>query len=95
MPIFYLEPKNDALGDHSWQASNFKGGCWIEAETEEVARLRVQGATQKMLDVKPYQPLNIFSPWTQRAITDCRIDKPPRDIPAGKILTKSGQFLNA
>ncbi len=95
MPIFYLEPKNGDTSDQSWEATSLQEGCWTEAETELVARDRVAGATLQMMDVRPGQPLNVHSPWIQPRLTDCRPDKPPRDIPAGKILTKSGKVLDA
>jgi hypothetical protein len=94
MPIFYLEPKDGNVSDPSWEASYLKEGCWVEARTEELARHKVEGATLRMLDVKPGRPV-VFPPWTQPRLTDCKPDEPPRDIPAGKVLTESGQLLDA
>jgi hypothetical protein len=65
MPVFYLEPKKSSAGDRSWEATFLREGCWVEAETELVARERVAGATLRMMDVKPGQPLNVRSPWIQ------------------------------
>jgi hypothetical protein len=95
MPVFYLEPKNGDTTDPSWEASYLKEGCWTEAATEQLARRQVEGATLKVLSRKPHEPMNIFPPWTQPRLTDCRPDKPPRDIPVGKVLTKSGKILDA
>jgi hypothetical protein len=94
MPIFYLEPRNGDVSDPSWAASNLKEGCWVEAETEAQARLRVEGATLKMLEIKPGRKL-IFPPWQQARLTDCRLDDPPQKLPAGKIVTKSGKLIDA
>jgi hypothetical protein len=47
-----------------------------------------------MMDMKPGKPV-VYSPWIQTRLTDCGLGKPPRDIPAGKVLTKSGKILDA
>jgi hypothetical protein len=94
MPIFYLEPKNGDTSDPSWEASSLKEGCWTEAKTTEQARHKVEGASLKMVDMKPGKPV-VYSPWIQTRLTDCGLGKPPRDIPAGKVLTKSGKILDA
>jgi hypothetical protein len=95
MPIFYLEPRGGDTSDRSWEATYLREGCWTEAKTELVAREKVAGATLQMMDVRRGQPLKVYSPWTQPRLTDCRQEKPPRDIPAGKVLTKSGKILDA
>jgi hypothetical protein len=94
MPIFYLEPKDGDTSDHNWQASYLREGCWVEAETEAAARLRVTGATLKMVDAKFGHPMRASSPWEQTALTTCRPDKPSKDVPPGKIMTKSGKILD-
>jgi hypothetical protein len=93
MPNFYLEPKAGHTHDPSWAVSCIKEGCWIEAETEELARLRVQGATLLAQDMVSSERL--FSPWTNAELTDCTLSEPPRQIPAEKVLSKSGKILDA
>jgi hypothetical protein len=93
MPDFYLEPKGGDTSDPCWEASYLKEGCWIEAGTEELARCRVESATLKMRDMKSDRPI-VFSPWIQPRFTDCKLDKPPRFVPAGKVLTESGKILD-
>lgn len=93
MPVFYLEPKGGDISDPSWEASYLTEGCWIEARTTDLARRKVEGATLRMRS-KPNRP-RVFSPWIQDHVTDCRRDTPPQDIPAGKLLTKSGMFRDA
>jgi len=93
MPVYYLEPKNGDTSDPSWEACYLREGCWVEAESEAQARLRIEGATLKMRDVIPGRKI-VFPPWQQTGLVTCREDKPPRDIPAGKVLTKSGRLLD-
>jgi hypothetical protein len=94
MPIFYLEPKHDTKSDPRWEASYVSEGCWVVAESEEVARLRLDGATKRFVDMKPGQKI-VYSPWIDPTVTTCKEGKPPRDIPDGKVLTSSGKLIDA
>ena len=93
MPIFYLEPKGGNIHDSSWAVSCIKEGCWVEAETEALARLSVQGATLLAQDM--VSPIPLFSPWTQTDLTDCTQSEAPQRIPAETVLSKSGKILDA
>jgi hypothetical protein len=93
MATYYLEPKSSSTGDPSWEASSIKEGCWVQADSENHARQLAENATGRMVSVKPGQAMKIRSPWAQPSLTDCKTDKAPRDIPPGKVLTKSGKVL--
>jgi hypothetical protein len=93
MPIFYLEPQNGETIDPSWEASYLREGCWIEAESEAQACLRVENTTLKMRDMIPGRKV-VFPPWQQPHLVGCREANPPRDIPPEKILTKSGKLID-
>ena len=94
MLIFYLEPKHDTKSDLRWEASCVSGGCWVVAESVEVARPRLDGATKRFVDMKPGQKI-VYSPWIDPTVTTCKEGKPPRDIPDGKVLTSSGKLIDA
>jgi hypothetical protein len=93
VPIFCLEPQNGDTSHPSWQASDLKEGCWVEAESEAVARLRVERATLKVLPINSETKV-IFPPWRQERLVACQEESPPQEIPQGKILTKSGKLLD-
>jgi hypothetical protein len=96
MSIFYLEPKDGNTLDPSWAVSSIKEGCWIDAETEELARCRVQGATLIAQDIVPRSTCEgHLSPWGNIELTDCKPSHSRQDIPAGKVLTESGKILDA
>ena len=96
MPIFYLEPKGGDTHDPSWAVSCIKEGCWVEADTEELARWWVQAATLRAQDMEPRSTYESHhSPWGNKDLTDCKPGQPRQDIPAGKVLTESGKILEA
>jgi hypothetical protein len=90
MPYFYLEPRNGDTSDEAWEGTDCQEGCWTKAETEREARITVEFETLKMRSVRMGRA-KIFSPWRQTKLTDCRPDTPPKDIPEGVVLTKSGR----
>ena len=85
---------NDTKSDPRWEASYVSEGCWVVAESEEVARLRLDGATKRLVDMKPGQKI-VYSPWIDPTVTTCKEGKPLRDIPDGKVLTSSGKLIDA
>jgi hypothetical protein len=91
MPLFYLEPKDDDISDPRWATTTLKEGCWVAAPTEAVARLIVQQATIKLLDLQPDELL--YSPWLDEQLTDCRPDSSALAIPHGSIVTVSGKTI--
>jgi hypothetical protein len=59
-----------------------------------VARLQLDGATKKIVNMKPGQKI-VYSPWIDPTVTTCKEGKPPRNIPNGKVLTRSGKLIDA
>jgi hypothetical protein len=94
MTVFYLEPKGGNTSDPSWELSILKEGCWTETATEQLAREQVVRVTVKVPDANTHSKLG-SPPWTQPRLTDCKPDKPPQNIPTGKVLTKSLKILGA
>jgi hypothetical protein len=37
----------------------------------------------------------VYSPWIDPTVTTCKEGKPPRNIPDGKVLTRSGKLIDA
>ena len=94
MPNFYLEPRHYVKSDPRWEASYVCEGCWVVADSAEVARLQLDGATKKIVNMKPGQKI-VYSPWIDPTVTTCKEGKPPRNIPNGKVLTRSGKLIDA
>jgi hypothetical protein len=91
MPVFYLEPHDGDIRDPRWAMTTLKEGCWVSAPTTEIARLIVQQATIKLLDLQPHEPL--LSPWLNDRLTDCRPDSRALTVPDGIIVTVSGKTI--
>jgi hypothetical protein len=68
-------------------------GLWVIAHDEEHARLIAQGATLIAENAEIGKPVR-SSPWQNSQLTTFRSEKLPHDIPARKILTKSGKLLD-
>jgi hypothetical protein len=91
MQVYHLEPNNGDTSDPSWEASSLIEGCWIEADTEELARRQVEQAT--------FQPPkldkdDVLSPWTQEKLVVCRLDQTRKDVPSGQVLSESGKIID-
>jgi hypothetical protein len=76
MPVYKLTPALEHVASPSWKASTLRDACWIDAESEELARVLIEGQTLKRIDAKPGEPLNVFSPWKQGEITTCEENDP-------------------
>lgn len=94
MPVYLLEPIEGGLGDRAWEASDVKEGCWVLADSEDHARVLVEGATLRMTDLKPGRPV-VYSPWRNAQLTTCKPDNPALDVRKGIIVTKGGRTIDA
>jgi hypothetical protein len=93
MAIYYLEPRDNDTTHKRWAATNLREGCWVLAQSEDHARLLVQQATLKMVDVVPGESI-LHSPWLDAQLTECRPDAPHYDIQEGIIFTASGKTIS-
>ncbi|MGM4992599.1 hypothetical protein [Tardiphaga sp. 841_E9_N1_2] len=90
MPIYKLQPVKDSLNNDSWAATSLKEECWIDAETEELARVLIEGDTKQMVDVKPGEPMNIYSPWRDPSLTNCAIDNDATFVEEARVIFLAG-----
>jgi hypothetical protein len=93
MPIFYLEPRDGVTSDLRWEATTLREGCWTDAGSEADARQAVALLTIQMIDFRPGEK-TLISPWYDPALTDCRPDKPPLQVPEGIIVTVTGRTIS-
>jgi hypothetical protein len=93
MPIYYLEPRNDDTSDPNWEASSLTEGCWTEADSEELARRKVEQATFEAILPKIGKN-KLSSPWTQPELVQCRIDESQKSVPSSQVLSKSGKIID-
>jgi hypothetical protein len=93
VPVYYLEPKDEGLSDPRWTATALKEGCWVRADTEDLARTVVDHATHTMVARKQGWPL-LFSPWRDPTLTDCRLETPNVIVPRGIIVTRGGKTFS-
>ena len=93
MPIFYLQPKDDAASDPSWARTTLTEGCWVLAGTEGQARDQVAQSTLKMADCVPGEPI-LRSPWLSSDLTACWLDIPAIEVPEGIIVMVGGKTIS-
>jgi len=90
---FYLEPRQNGVGDPSWGASTLKEGLWVAARDPAHARELTEAATTK--DAGVLLRGKLASPWRNLGLTTCRLEWRHFHFPAGKILTRSGRYLES
>lgn len=93
MPIFFLEPRDDATGDPRWEATTLKEGCWVLADTEADARDDVSRITLSVTTVGPGMP-SLQAPWLDKRLVDCQQTDPGLDMRKGIIVTRGGKTLS-
>lgn len=93
MPIYKLEPIRECVESSSWEATSLNQVCWINARSEDDARITLEGETLKMVDRKPGQPMTVFSPWRDPTLVRCTIDDPGFVNKEGVIFLRDGRLL--
>lgn len=93
MRVYYLEPKDGDVSDPRWAATAVQEGCWVRANSEDLARRQVESSTHTMMKRNPGWPI-LFSPWRDPKLTDCRPDIPRLNVPEGIIVTAGGKTFS-
>jgi hypothetical protein len=92
LPIFRLEPIEERLSDPRWEATDLKVGCWVLADDEQSARLRVQHATLRMTDVESDRASAGPPPWEDDALARCFVNQPRHlPVPYGVVVAEDGR----
>jgi hypothetical protein len=91
MAVFVLGPRNGDTNDPRWEASSLKERCWTEAETEQIARRLVEGATFERVDAPGLKVA--ASPWTDPQLTYCHVDSSAPSVPVQSVLSERGTVI--
>jgi hypothetical protein len=90
MQVYRLEPKNGDTSDGNWEATTLKETCWVSADSDGDARLKVALATSIGTHREVGRPLKT-SPWNLGHLTSCVPDYiPAREPPTGYLITETG-----
>ena len=91
MTVYRLDPVAGTEGRPEWQASKWKGTCWVEGASEEAARMKVEMATQEMANMEYNKPTR-YPPWRNRQLINCVPDR-SKQVAKGRILLANGKTL--
>jgi|SRR6516165_12363916 len=88
MQVYRVDPKSGKTSDQSWSTTRLKERCWVLAQSETDARLKVTLATGIAVPLRRGKCLPT-SPWINRDLTECVLDTPKHEVPPGVIVTAS------
>jgi hypothetical protein len=89
MQVYRLEPKNGDTTHRNWDTTQLKERCWVLAESEVDARLKVALITGIAVRLPRNERFPI-SPWINRDLTECVPDNTSgHEVPKGFIITAS------
>ncbi len=92
MPVFKLEPVGEKTSDERWATSTLCETCWVNARSDIDARVAIEGATIRMVDVRPGEKI-LYSPWQDEGFVICLVDD-TKDVPEGHFVTAKGRVLD-
>lgn len=93
MPIFHLEPISETSGHPSWEATYLRESCWVNAPSEDAARLTVAMNSMRMVERTVGQDTPL-SAWQVPALTVCRERDAPFAVIQGEVRTDDGRIFD-
>jgi hypothetical protein len=93
MPIYKLEPIEDAAHHDAWRASGLGPMVvWVRANDPDDARQKLQLATVVSMEGYEVEKLLPHSPWLNSLVVSCDEDD-TQDVPAGMALLGNGKTI--
>lgn len=92
MPAFRLVPKEPTISLMDWNATSHRAACWVQAESEDVARFSVALLTMRIPE-RLNGTLAPASPWQDADLSECVPGDPPFAIEGFAVFTDDGTML--